>query len=206
MTIRTLPRTVALGALSLAAVGVLAGCTAADPEAGSHEGMPGMSEAPTTASPGASGTEANDADAMFAGMMIGHHEQAIEMSDLVLGKDGVDPRVVDLATRIKAAQAPEIEQLRGWLADWGAAEPSGPMDHGDGMMSEDDLAALEAAAGSEANRLFLEQMIVHHEGAVAMAEDQLAKGESPEALALAQAIVDAQTAEIQEMRDLLTAL
>lgn len=170
--------------------------------------MPGMdhsaSDAPASES---SASDANAADAMFATMMIVHHEQAVEMSDLVLGEEGVDPRVIDLAERIKAAQSPEIEQLRGWLDDWGAsAESGGQMDHGDGMMTADDLAALEVATGAEASRLFLEQMIVHHEGAIDMAESQLADGQNHDAVALAQSIVDAQGAEIAEMKELLSTL
>ena len=141
--------------------------------------------------------------------MVVHHEQAIEMSDIVLAKDGLDPEVMELAEAIKTAQAPEMEQLQGWLDDWGVDpdehEMDG-MDHGDGMMSEEDLAALEAAGGAEASRLFLEQMIVHHEGAVAMAQTQVDEGSNPDAVEFARTIIDAQTAEIQEMEDLLASL
>ena len=80
------------------------------------------------------------------------------------------------------------------------------MDHGDGLMTEDDLTALESADGAEASRLFLEQMIVHHEGAVEMAQTQVDDGSNPDAVELAQTIIDAQTTEIQEMRDLLATL
>ncbi|MFD6816529.1 DUF305 domain-containing protein [Microbacterium sp. NPDC060132] len=188
-------------ALVIAGSLALAGCASSEPAGpADHSGMDhSPSDAPAAG--------ANDADAMFASMMIVHHQQAVEMSDIVLAKDGVDPRVVDLAERITAAQGPEIEQLQGWLDDWGVdAADAGAMDHGDGMMSDDDLAALEAATGPEASRLFLEQMIVHHEGAVEMAEVQLADGENADAVALAQDIVDAQTAEIAEMKDILASL
>lgn len=165
--------------------------------------MPGMdhsaSDAPSAV--------ANDADAMFASMMIVHHEQAIEMSDLILAKTLVDARVLDLAERIKAAQSPEIEQLHGWLDEWGVSAGDGSgMDHGDGMMSADDLAALEAASGAEASRLFLEQMVLHHEGAIDMAEAQIADGENPDAVALARAIVEAQGEEVAEMKGILATL
>ena len=74
----------------------------------------------------ASATNAhNQADVMFVQHMIPHHQQAIEMSDIVLGKQGIDPRVVDLAKQIKAAQAPEIEQMQAWLGEWGM--PTMPM-------------------------------------------------------------------------------
>lgn len=190
----------AAAALLLAGSIALAGC--ASPAPSDHSSMPGMDHGSSEVA-----ADANDADVMFASMMIGHHEQAIEMSDLVLGKEGIDPRVIDLAERIKAAQAPEIEQLQGWLDDWGveAADSTG-MDHGDGMMSEADMAALDAASGAEASKLFLEQMIVHHEGAIAMAEVQVADGEDADAVALAEAIVDSQGDEIDEMREILDTL
>ena len=78
------------------------------------------------------------------------------------------------------------------------------MDMGDGMMSDGDMAVLESAEGADAARLFLEQMITHHEGAIEMAQAELADGVNPDAIALAQTIVDAQTTEIALMRDLLT--
>jgi uncharacterized protein (DUF305 family) len=192
-------RAAATTALALSAVLLMSGCTA-----GTDDGsMPDMDHG---SSPSAG---VGDADVMFASMMIVHHEQAIEMSDIVLAASGIDPAVTELAQRIKAAQGPEIEQLEDWLDEWGVSsddrDASG-MDHGDGMMSAEDLVALRDADGSEASRLFLEQMIMHHEGAVEMAQAQVDEGSDPEAVELAQAIIDAQTEEIQEMTDLLAAL
>ena len=80
------------------------------------------------------------------------------------------------------------------------------MDHGGGMMSEDDMAALEAATGAEASRLFLEQMTMHHEGAIEMAQDEVDNGQNPDAVEMAQTIVDTQTAEIAQMQELLAQL
>lgn len=196
-------RPAAAAALLLTGVFALAGCAASAPT--DHSSMPGMDHSASDAP----ASSASDADVMFAQMMIPHHEQAVEMSDVLLAKEGVDPRVADLAARITAAQGPEIEQLKGWLEDWGAepaAEGGAHGGHGDGMMTEDDLAALEAASGTEASKLFLEQMIVHHEGAIAMAETQLDDGEDADAVALAQAIVDTQAAEIDEMKEILATL
>ncbi|MCK8477837.1 DUF305 domain-containing protein [Microbacterium aurugineum] len=193
-------RVAATAALTLSAALLLSGCGTGTGDVS----MPGMDHG--SASPS---TGVNDADVMFASMMVVHHEQAIEMSDLLLDAEGVDPAVTDLAKRIKAAQGPEIDQLQGWLDEWGIRSDdraTSGMDHGDGMMSEEDLAQLRVADGLEASRLFLEQMIVHHEGAVEMARVQVDDGNDPEAIALAQAIIDAQTDEIQEMNDLLTAL
>ncbi|WP_324253907.1 DUF305 domain-containing protein [Microbacterium schleiferi] len=150
--------------------------------------------------------EFNTADSMFAMMMIPHHQQAVEMSDMLLGKSGVDQQVMDLAQQIKDAQAPEIDLMQSWLEAWGMSDAGGMdgMDMGDGMMSDGDMAVLESAEGADAARLFLEQMITHHEGAIEMAQAELADGVNPDAIALAQTIVDAQTTEIALMRDLLT--
>jgi uncharacterized protein (DUF305 family) len=79
------------------------------------------------------------------------------------------------------------------------------MNHG-GMMTEDDMAALNAAAGPDASRLFLEQLILHHTGAIDMAKAEISDGQSADALALAEKIVADQTAEIQTMQDLLATL
>ncbi len=204
-------RALGVGALTLAFV--LTGCSAGGAPTGS---APAASSEATTApeSTGSTSTEstsseANAADEAFVTGMLPHHEQAIEMSDVVLDKDGVDPRVLDLAQRIKDAQGPEIEQLQTWLDDWGveaeAGHGGGHGAHG-GMMSEEDMQALEDADGADASRLFLQQMIVHHEGAVEMAETEVAEGQHPEVVALAQQVIDAQAAEIAEMEQLLTEL
>lgn len=197
MTTKQFHRALAAGALTLSLA--LTGCAAS-----TTTPMPGMSGMPGASS---ASSEANAADQMFLMMMIPHHEQAIEMSDVVLAKGDVDPRVLDLAQRIKDAQGPEIEQMEGWLDDWGMGHGGvGGMEHGDGMMSEDDMQALEDASGADASRLYLEQMIEHHEGAVEMAEDAVEDGQHPDVIALAQQMADAQTAEIAEMEQLLTEL
>ena len=158
-----------------------------------------------------SGT-ANAVDTMFTMMMIPHHEQAVEMVDMLLAKDGVDPRVVALGERIKAAQAPEIALMESWLKAWGLPSQAGMggmggMDHGgNGMMSDADMQALEQASGPEASTIFLEQMVEHHLGAIDMAQPVITKGADPDVVALAQRIVTSQTAEIAEMRALLASL
>ena len=197
----------ALGISALTLAFVLTGCSAGGAPTGSAPAE--TAAAPeSSASSGSSTSEANAADQMFVTMMIPHHQQAIEMSDVVLAKDGVDPRVLELAQQIKDAQAPELEQLQAWLDDWGMSDSgmSGGMQHGGGMMSQDDMQSLEDASGAEASRLFLEQMIQHHQGAVEMAETEVADGQHPDAVALAQEIIDAQTEEIAEMEQLLTEL
>lgn len=163
-------------------------------------GMDNESNPPTD-----SAQPVNDADIDFAMNMIAHHQQAIEMADLVLEKEGVDDRVLNLALAIKEAQGPEISTMTSWLESWGENSMPG-MDHGDGMMSDDDMTTLENAAGAEASSLFLEQMIEHHQGAIDMAEQEVDAGENPDAIALAQQIIDAQTTEITTMQELLAEL
>ncbi len=159
----------------------------------------------------AADAEHNDADVSFAQGMIPHHEQAIEMAQLA-ATNAEDERVIQLAGAIEAAQGPEIEQMQGWLEAWGESVEGGGMGHdehggsGGGMMSEEDMAALESATGAEFDRMFLEMMIEHHEGAIDMAETEVADGEYAEAVELAEAIVSTQQAEIDEMQALLDEL
>ncbi|MFL2002133.1 DUF305 domain-containing protein [Microbacterium sp. A1-JK] len=199
-------RSAATAALALATALTLAGC--AGGTGSGSESMPGMDHGSSSASSEPM-ADFNDADVMFAQMMIPHHQQAVEMADMILAKDGIDESVLALADEIKAAQQPEIEQLQGWLDEWGAdgdTESMDGMDHGGGMMSDEDMQSLDAATGAEASRLFLEQMTMHHEGAITMAQDEVDNGQNADAVALAQTIVETQTAEIATMQELLAQL
>jgi uncharacterized protein (DUF305 family) len=192
-----------LAALPLVAALGLAGCTGTADDAEDMSGMDHGSQSHMESATGAS-----PADVMFVTMMIPHHEQAVEMADILLAKDDVDPRVVAIAERIQAAQGPEIERMQAWLVDWGVDPDSAGtgMDHGDGMMSEDDMTALQEADGATAGKLFLEQMVVHHDGAVEMAQVALDDAANADVLALAQQVIDDQTAEIAEMQQLAESL
>lgn len=200
-------RALAAAALLLAPLS-LAACQSAVPEdQRTATPLPAPTNAAGATLPAAQG-EHNAADAMFVEMMRVHHEQALTLSDLVLAKDGIDPRVRTLAEQIKAAQTPEIDQMRGWLAGWGIA-PGSMGDHSahmDGMVSEADLGRLKAAGAAEGQRLFLEFMIAHHEGAVTMAQDQLRQGTNGQAKELSGAIIGTQKKEIGQMRALLKEL
>jgi uncharacterized protein (DUF305 family) len=147
----------------------------------------------------------NDADVAFAQGMIPHHEQAVEMAGLAESRAGDEVR--DLAEEIAAAQGPEIEQMTGLLESWGEAPPEDMEDagHGDmpGMMSGEEMAELEGAEGGEFDALFLEMMILHHEGAITMAETEIEEGADAEARTLAQDVFDAQQAEIEQMTAML---
>jgi uncharacterized protein (DUF305 family) len=189
-------RKLALATGALAALLLLTGCAAGP----AMDGMDQQSNSPSDST-----APVNDADSDFAVNMIDHHQQAIDMADLLLAKEGVDDRVINLALAIKEAQGPEISTMTAWLDAWGQDIMPG-MDHGGGMMSDDDMSALEAATGAEATRLFLEQMIEHHQGAIDMAEREVTEGENPDAVALAGAIITDQTAEITVMQQLLTSV
>jgi len=178
-----------------AALGViLAGC------GGSHD-MADMSTPSST-------TGASAADAMFAQMMIPHHQQAVEMSTLAETRAS-SPEIKELAAEIKGAQQPEIDQMTAWLEEWGMPVMSGDEamdDHGghgmSGMLTDEQLQQLADASGPEFDRLFAEFMILHHEGAIDMAED-VADSQDPRVAALAAAIIETQAAEIAEMEAFL---
>ncbi len=152
----------------------------------------------------------NDADATFVQQMVPHHSQAVTMAALASTRASTAD-VKALAKRIEAAQGPEIMKMQGWLKDWGKATETTAMGHsnmtgsgmGDGMMSDADMSKLMKASGADFDRMFLTMMTKHHQGAVAMAKTELAKGKDKDAKALAQSIQDSQTKEITEMHALL---
>ncbi len=153
-------------------------------------------------------TDFNDDDVMFAQMMIPHHEQAIEMSDIALDPTvGASDVVKSLATRIKGAQDPEINTMKGFLTSW--KKPltmDGSMNHSDmmsGMLSAEDITKLSTLRGTEFDRAWIEGMIAHHEGAIEMAADVLKDGKNAAVRTLANTITSGQDAEITEMKELL---
>lgn len=170
--------------------------------------------APSSSSPDAGSSSAasafNDQDVSFVQGMLPHHEQAVEMADIILAKDGIDPQVLNLAQTIKDEQQPEIETMTAWLAEWDAPTSMGGMDHGSGtmggMMSDDDMANLDGATAKTASELFLTQMTAHHMGAIEMAQTEIDAGESSAAIDLATSIVSTQQAEIDEMKRILSTL
>ena len=139
--------------------------------------------------------------------MIPHHEQAVEMADSILGKSGMSPEVTQLAQQIRDTQRPQMETLTGFLTAWN--KPLIP-DHGseahedhwdaEGMLTPEEIQALAAADGSTAEKLFLEGMIQHHEGAITMVQSEIDDGENPDAVQLAQTIKTGQTVEIEAMK------
>lgn len=154
----------------------------------------------------------NDADIAFAQGMVPHHAQAVEMAEMALDTSQ-DDQLRDLAERIKAAQQPEIDQMTSLLEAWGEPVQANPDGHGmgsmggdamgPGMMSDDEMGQMRAMGGAAFDEMWLTMMIRHHEGAIEMAEEHQAEGQSSEALALSEAIITAQQAEVDEMRAML---
>lgn len=181
-------------AVLIAAVLVLLGMQFA----GDHNGMSHMGNNSSKSS------EFSSNDVMFAQMMIPHHQQAVEMSDLAISIS-TNEDVLALARQIKAAQDPEITQMKGWLT---AAGASSTMDHDmgmDGMLSDEEIATLSKATGKEFDRLFLSGMIAHHEGALSMVS-MIEDSENEEARKLAADIKSSQSAEIELMKSYLKGL
>lgn len=154
--------------------------------------------------------EFNDADLEFVQGMIPHHEEAIQMADMV-ARETSQSGTVDLADEIRAAQAPEIADMRALLAEWGKKEDPHAMHNMDdhsmsGMMTEEDFDALGSASGIDFDRMWLQMMIEHHEGAITMSERVLADGKHPRVRELAEAIIAVQRDEISRMNTLLGSL
>ena len=195
-------KTLAVGATALAVIFAAAACSDSD-----------------------TGTTAATSSATTSTASAVEETAAHNDADVLLAKENIPAEVSELAEQIKAAQRQEIEQLESWLNEWG--EPAqmpemgndmpgmDGMDEGmdgmggmemEGMMSEEDMQALSDAQAADAARLFLEQMIAHHEGAVEMARTEIEDGQFPDAVQMARTIVDTQQQEIETMRQLLTTL
>jgi uncharacterized protein (DUF305 family) len=151
-----------------------------------------------------------DADVAFAHGMIAHHEQALVMTAMVAGRAERDD-LAQFAERIEVSQHDEITQLEAWLSARGKLQDGeAHVDHDElmpGMLTADELAQLEAASGRRFDELFLQYMIRHHEGAVAMVEELLTGGtggQEPNVFQLAQHIELDQQVEIARMKQLLT--
>jgi len=143
---------------------------------------------------------------MFAEMMIPHHQQAVDMSDLALATSK-NAKVLDLAQRIKDAQSAEIVQMQSWLGTGGSNEMmNGHMGHDmGGMMSEADMANLKSSSGTTFDKLFLEGMIIHHEGALQMVS-MINDTNNQKVNSFGLNVVKVQTAEIAEMKEILASL
>jgi uncharacterized protein (DUF305 family) len=188
-------------------------------------GEPARTVAPEDYADGVGELRWNQADVDFMTHMIGHHLQALEISELAADRAEAE-QVRAIASRIYDTQGAEIHALAAWLQERGQPVPaevarlegSGPRGpggdhathghHADmpGMLTPEQVAALEAASGAEFDRLFLEGMIQHHEGAVDMSVEVLTHGSDARAEELATDIGAGQTAEIGRLQDILDSL
>ena len=153
---------------------------------------------------------ATEADIKFMQGMIGHHAQAVEMVDL-LNKNTSNPNMRRLGLRIKVSQEDEINMMRKWLADHGAAIP-GPHSHHEpggfmpGMLTQEEMDTLAAAKDKEFDRLVLRGMIKHHGGAIQMVQALFATpgaGQEGGIFAFASDVDSDQRMEIERMGAML---
>ncbi|MFE4451218.1 DUF305 domain-containing protein [Streptomyces sp. NPDC056796] len=202
--IRRATAVVAAGAAAL----VLAACGSDDTSTSGHD-MGSMNSSPSATASAGQGSH-NAQDVAFAQGMIPHHRQALAMAGLAADRAG-SPDVRKLASVISKAQEPEITTMSGWLTSWGEKVPADSAQGGDhsgghdmnGMMSSQDMADLEALSGAAFDTAFLDMMIAHHQGAVAMARTEQAKGAYAPAKDLATSVIASQSAEITEMNEML---
>jgi uncharacterized protein (DUF305 family) len=194
-----------IGAAGVAALLTMTACSSSSNKSATSGTSSAGSSAGSTSTPASSAH--NQADVTFAQNGIPHHEQAIPMSETILGKQGIDPRVVQLATQFKADQGPELQQMHSWLSQWG--QPTLTMTPGmvmPGMLPDQDITALQNAQGVDATKKFLTEMIECHEGTIAMAEDEIKDGQYPPAVALAHSISTREQQENTTMQGILDSL
>ncbi|AHH21350.1 hypothetical protein NONO_c65800 [Nocardia nova SH22a] len=202
-------RTRILAVTAVAATALIAaGCgsddsggSAAPSSSSAMADMPGMQHGSTPAT--ATRTDFDDADVAFLTMMYPHHAQAVDMAKMVPSRSQ-NQQLITLAANVEKAQAPEMEQFAALLHSFGKPAPAATMNHPmNGVMTQDQMTQLQNATGADFDRMWLQMMIDHHQGAVEMANTELANGSNAEAKTLAQNIITAQQAEIQQMRGML---
>ncbi|MGW3353386.1 DUF305 domain-containing protein [Nonomuraea rubra] len=197
---RRIPFTIAASALALSA--------ACGGGSTSSAGFTALSQTtPTaTAASGQPSPAFNHADVMFAQMMILHHQEAIEMAKLAATR-GSDSEIKRLASKIEKEQEEETQAMKGWLSEWGKPEPMPGMGHDmPGGMSEEDMQKLQSAEGKEFDKLFAEQMVTHHKGAIEMARTEESDGADPQAKELAKTIIATQQEEVKQLEQILKRL
>ncbi|MDO5513473.1 DUF305 domain-containing protein, partial [Corynebacterium sp.] len=174
----------------LAAALLLAGCTPTEPSAPAEQ----MLSERTDAMP----AEANDTDVHFLGMMVPHHQQAIDMSEVLLASDVEDPDVRDLAERIRSGQERENAQMRQLADDWAIDADMELHSHhiANGMVSPGVFETFAQLDGEELRTRFLELMHFHHAEVIAMTQDQVDNGGYAPLRELAEEMIEVQTAEM----------
>ncbi|MET8294249.1 DUF305 domain-containing protein [Streptomyces sp. NPDC001272] len=199
---RSLIRRAAAAATAVTAALVLAACGQASDTAGSGHGAGHGGSATPSASAGSAAAH-NAADTAFAQGMVPHHRQALEMASLAATR-AESAEVKTLADEIRKAQDPEITTLSGWLATWGEQAQGGHAGHSmSGMMTGEEMEQLGQKSGRAFDTAFLQLMVKHHEGAVAMARTEQTDGAYQPAKDMAASVIASQSAEITRMNGLL---
>lgn len=149
----------------------------------------------------------NAADVTYVQKMVVHHRQALDMAALAPTR-GEDVRLKSLASRIKDSQGPEIQFMVSWLQQQGLPVPEHHAEHDamPGMASPEQMEALKAASGKEFDRLFIQLMTAHHQGALKMSEQVLISGSHQRIEELANDVSAGQSAEIRRMQEMLAEL
>jgi uncharacterized protein (DUF305 family) len=202
--------------LSAAVLAVLISVSCRTAPAIVQPGAPGQASRPITAEAALVGSAvtATAADISFMQRMIGHHAQALEMTALLPSRT-VRPDMRLLARRIELSQADEIRWMERWLEVRGHAVPDSHAHHAPGavlmpgMLSQEELTRLAEATGADFDRLFLESMIKHHDGALIMVNDLFmtaGAGQDTEIFAFASDVDTDQRIEIDRMTALLREL
>jgi uncharacterized protein (DUF305 family) len=195
----------ALAGFGLTTALLVAACGSGNSGGTNTNSMPSMMgmEHGTTTAGAPTRTDFDAADVTFLQMMYPHHAQAVDMAQLVPSRTGNQP-LITLARQIEQAQAPQMQQFAALLSSFGKPAPSATMGHEmAGMMPADQMAALGRASGPDFDRMWLQMMIQHHQGAIDMSNTELGQGANADTKALAQSIITAQQAEITQMRGML---
>ncbi|MEV0148193.1 MULTISPECIES: DUF305 domain-containing protein [unclassified Nonomuraea] len=154
------------------------------------------SEAATVVPP----QKANAADVRYLQNMIVHHRQALDMS-LLAGSRAASEAVRRLASRINDVQGPEIAMMTDWLKAEGQQVPDHHAAHEGmpGMATPEQMESLKAAQGAAFDRLFVQLMTAHHQGAITMSTEVLKQGSHLRVQEIAEDISVSQAAEIRRM-------
>ena len=150
----------------------------------------------------------NEDDVLFAQMMIPHHQQAVELTALVPDRS-TNPDLIALAAKIAGEQEPEIGGMRALLTQWDVNAAEMPHESGhagmamQGMIDDATMVKLDSLKGADFDALWLQSMINHHQGAIAMAKVEIADGKNVDMITMATNIVAAQEAEIDQMKQML---
>lgn len=170
-----------------------------------HDGMGRSNGHMGLGSMGSQSSQYTGADMMFLQMMIPHHQQAIDISNLAL-KSSQDKELLALAKIIARDQAAEIVQMKAWLKAAGASEDMGHEMHNmGGMLGDTELSALNAATGKEFDILWLKGMTDHHDGAIHMTQ-MIEDAKNAEIKAFGEKVIKDQSAQIAQMKEMLARL